>query len=75
MAGGFEGFRELGEAGGDVSGDLGGFLARIEREGIGEDEAQALADGQAAEVGEEDAVIFRIGETLVAPAGAGELGV
>jgi hypothetical protein len=72
---GFEGLRELGEAGGDVAGDLGSFLAGIERVGIGEDEAQALANLRLVEIGEEDAVVFRIGESLVASAGAGELGV
>jgi hypothetical protein len=67
----------LGEAGepvGDVAGDLGGFFRRIERMGIGPDEAEALADLGTPQVGEGDAIVARIGETLVVAAGAGELG-
>ncbi len=59
VAVGFEGLGEPGEASGDVAGDLGGALAGIERVGIGEDQAQALADFRAAEIGEEDAVVPR----------------
>lgn len=72
---GFERLRELGEAGGDVAGHLGGALGGVERVGIGKDEAQALDDLGTMQVGEQNAVVFRIGKPLVAPAGAGELGV
>jgi hypothetical protein len=75
VAVGFEGFPELGEAGGDVAGDLGGDLRGVERMGIGEDEAQSLEDLRTVEVGEENAVVFWIGEPLVASTGASELGV
>jgi hypothetical protein len=72
---GFKGLRELGQAGGDVAGDLGGFLAGIERVRIGEDKAQALANLRAVEIAEENAVVSGIGKPLVSSAGAGELGV
>lgn len=72
VPGGFEGF---GEAVGDVAGDLGGDFRRIERVGIGEDEAEAVADFGFPQVRQQDAVVGGIGEALVAPTGAGELGV
>jgi len=71
----FEGLGEFGKAAGDVAGDLGGFLGGIERIGIGPDGAEGGAVFFLAEIGEEDAVVFRVREALVMAAGAGELGV
>ena len=52
------------------------FLGGIERIGIGPDGAEELARFfPSAEIGEEDAVVFRVREALVMAAGAGELGV
>lgn len=62
----FEGLGELGEAGGDIARDLGGFLRGIERMRIGEDQLQACADFWSSEIGDEDAVALRIGKAFVA---------
>ena len=75
VAVGLEGGGELGEAAGDVAGDFGGFLGGIERIGIGPNGAEGGAVLFLAEIGEEDAVVFRVREALVVAAGAGELGV
>ena len=51
------------------------MFGRVEGMGIGPDAAEALADFRAVEIGQGDAVGNGIGEALVLPAGAGELGV
>jgi hypothetical protein len=50
VAVGFEGLDELGKAACDIARDFGGAFARIERVGIGEDEAEAFADLRIAEI-------------------------
>ena len=75
VAVGFERLGKLGEAVGDIAGDFGGFLGGIERIGIGPDGAEGGAVFFLAEIGEEDAVVFRVREAFVMAAGAGELRV
>ncbi len=75
VAGGFVGFGEFGEVGGDVAGDFGGFAGGVEGERIGPDEAETFADGFVAEVGKTDAEAARVREREVSFAGLGEIGV
>ncbi len=70
--------QRLGEAAefpGDLAGDAGGAAGGIERERIGPDEPEGLADVGLGEVGEEDAVRGRVREVDVGAAGAGEFRV
>ena len=71
----FQGFREIRQGLRDLAGDLRGVLGGIERAGIAPDGAEQVAGLLLVQILEMDAVGARIRETLVLPAGAGELGV
>jgi len=59
---------------GDFPGDLGRDLGGVERERVGPDGGEALADGRVAQVLEGDTEAARVGELAVALAGEREVG-
>ncbi len=70
MAGALQQLREAAELFGDLAGDAGGAAGGIEREGIGPDEAEGVADFGLGEIVQEEAMRARIGERDVGAAGA-----
>jgi hypothetical protein len=72
--GGFEGFGDGCDAGGDVGGDGCGAAGGVEGVGVGPDQAEAFADGGVAEIFECDAKAGAVGELVVVAALGGEIG-
>lgn len=68
-------FGEFGEVAGDFGGDLGGFASGVERQGIGPDEPESLADFLPGKVGKADARMEGVRKGEVGFAGLGEISV